>query len=362
MIHLNYFKFGLKEDRRFAVDGRYSQDKRKSKYFGNSSLMFPTDHPGILATIGPKSSTPSSVQKISQYTNYFRLNGSHSSIDWHTKVSKSIRKASSKTKILLDIPGIKPRTNNSLPISIKKNECINFYFGPKEVKNNIRQVELTKPLPNITSVLKSFSLSDGLYEFDFFDQKENSVCGRSRTKFQLLPRKGLNIPGSIYDNDLQLEFYLDFLSQVGKLDFDAIGLSFIQDSKTLKIIRNKFPDKLLVAKIENKSGVENVEQIVRFSDAIMIDRGDLLAEVGIENFYKSILKICIATKSYGLPLIMATENLTSMQQSMQPTKGEIMALQHSIELGSDLIMLSDETATSNYFLNTIGWLNRFLKL
>jgi len=95
---------------------------------------------------------------------------------------------------------------------------------------------------------------------------------------------------------------------------------------------------------------------------IMIDRGDLFAEVNITNFYKSVIDISSTTKSYGRPLIMATENLDSMRYRLQPSKSEIIALRHSIEIGSDLLMLSDETATSGLYMNTIRWLNNFLRM
>ena len=93
----------------------------------------------------------------------------------------------------------------------------------------------------------------------------------------------------------------------------------------------------------------------------MIDRGDLLAEVGEVNLYKAICEISIQAHHFKKPLIMATENLESMQKRLQPSKSEIIALEHSINLGSDIIMLSDETATSPLFMNTLEWLYNFLK-
>ena len=92
----------------------------------------------------------------------------------------------------------------------------------------------------------------------------------------------------------------------------------------------------------------------------MIDRGDLLAEIGANNLYKSICEISNQAIINNKPLIMATENLESMQKRLQPSKSEIIALEHSINLGTDIIMLSDETATSPFFMNTLEWLYDFL--
>ncbi len=362
MLHINYFKFGLKEESKKFDSDTPLQIKDSLANFSQFKDIMSQNHPGILVTLGPKSASRSSIQSIGNCTKFFRLNGSHNTLEWHAKVSKLIRKIFPEAIILLDIPGIKPRTNNEKIVNIAKNECLDFYHGPRRCENNIKSIELTKPLPKMTKGIQSFSLSDGLYEFELVKSSHNYVRGRSKNNFQLLPKKGLNVPGSIYDNDLQLKVYTDFLRKASNISFDAIGLSFIQNHKTIEHIRKNFPEKLLVSKIENKLGVENVSQIVKFSDLIMIDRGDLLAEVGIRNFYPSIVKIGIQTKSAGRPLIMATENLDSMQYRLQPSKSEIIALQHSIDLGSDFLMLSDETATSDLFMNTINLLSQFLKM
>ena len=362
MLHINYFKFGLKEEPTKLGSNLPLQIKGDLADFPLFKGIVSQNHPGILVTLGPKSATFPSIQKIGRHTKFFRLNGSHNTIDWHVKVSKLIKKALPEALILLDIPGIKPRTNNAEVIEITKNEPVIFYHGPKVPDNTIKSIELTKPLPEITEGIDSFSLSDGLYEFELLEAKQNYVRGRSKNDFRLLPRKGLNLPGSIYNDEIQLQVYQDFLNKARKVNFDAIGLSFIQNDATLEHIREKFPGKLLVAKIENKLGVENVKKIVDCSDVIMIDRGDLLAEVSIKNFYPSIVKIGMNTTSTKRPLIMATENLESMQYRLQPSKSEIIALQHSINLGSDFLMLSDETATSDLYMNTIDWLNQFLKM
>ena len=114
-------------------------------------------------------------------------------------------------------------------------------------------------------------------------------------------------------------------------------------------IKSIFKNKILVSKIENLYGLNNVKEITKNSDLIMIDRGDLLAEVGINKLYKSIHKVSENSVYFNKPLIMATENLESMQTRLQPSKSEIIALEHSINLGTNIIMLSDETATSNFF-------------
>ena len=106
-------------------------------------------------------------------------------------------------------------------------------------------------------------------------------------------------------------------------------------------------------------GLKNSLEIVNSSDAVMIDRGDLSAEIGEKNLFNAVLQISKKVKECGKPLIMATENLESMIKKIVPTKSEIMSIGLNTLLGADKIMLSDETATSSNWKNTINWVNQF---
>ena len=160
---------------------------------------------------------------------------------------------------------------------------------------------------------------------------------------------------------MQEKLYLKFIKKAENVLYDGIGLSFIQDGNIPLRIKSILKNKILVSKIENLYGLNNAREITKNSDLIMIDRGDLLAEVGSNKLYKSINKISENAVYFNKPLIMATENLESMQTRLQPSKSEIIALEHSIDLGTNIIMLSDETATSHLFLNTLDWLDNFLR-
>ncbi len=361
MLHINKFKFGLKEK-----NNRKELIKKISYDINYSPLNFPFDKKSkketkILATIGPKSCSSNSINRISKFTNLFRINGSHNSIEWHVKISKKIKEICPDSFILLDIPGLKPRTNNTNDIYIKKNQMVKFFYGRECDEQGILSVETTKPLPKINDKVKEFSVSDGLFKFQYVKNKNNYIQGISKTTFKLKTKKGLNIPYSFYDDDLQEKLYLEFINKAEKVQYDGIGLSFIQNGVILKKIRNILKNKILVSKIENLYGLNKAAEISKNSDLIMIDRGDLLAEVGTGNLYKSICEISKQAHCFKKPLIMATENLESMQKRLQPSKSEIIALEHSINLGSHIIMLSDETATSPLFMNTLEWLYTFLQ-
>lgn len=315
----------------------------------------------ILPTIGPATENINSLKKIIKFSNLVRINGSHNSLSWHIKISNKIKLLNKENKILLDIPGIKPRTANIKNIKIKKNEQIIFYYYKKIVKKNYKSIKLTNKLPTINKHCKSFSISDGQYQFSLKSYEKNYILGKSKDSFTLEPKKGLNIPFAEYDDRMQKKIYLNFLKKFKKVKFDAIGLSFIQNARILIRIKKEYPRLVIVAKIENYKGLKNIAEICKVCDVIMIDRGDLSAEIGEENLFSAIIEISKITKSNGKSLIMATENIESMILRKSPSKSEIVSLGLSLGLKTDKIMLSDETATAKNWFKIINWLNKYIK-
>ena len=315
----------------------------------------------ILVTIGPESANRKSIISFSKYTKLFRLNGSHSDLKWHETAISLIRKNCKDSFILMDIPGVKPRTNNPETIKINLNESIFFGKDTKENNFNGQKIELTKNLPFFKKEnMKTFSLNDGQHLFDFQKGNKNYILGKSRSSFNLLPKKGINIPGSKYNEKLQLQIYKKFIYSVKDLDIDGFGLSFVQTTQLVKEVRKIAPSMILVSKIENSEGLRNNKSIIYESDAVMIDRGDLAAEIGYDNLFNAVEAISRNTKSFGKSLIMATENLESMIQRNVPSKSEVMSISHSVSIGADCIMLSEETAISSMGLNTVKWLKNYL--
>ena len=312
----------------------------------------------MLVTIGPSCEKIEDLKFLAAKTNLFRLNGSHNKLDWHAETIKRIRSLKPDAFILLDIPGIKPRTANTETLDIQRGEIVSF--GISKVTGATKHIELTKNLPLSSDGVDTFSVNDGQYVFDVVSNEGHSISGRSRETFSLIQKKGLNIPESIYEEDLQKDIYLDFIKKVSHMDINAVGLSFVQTGKLVSEIRLAAPDLILISKIENLEGYKNKSSIIGESDAVMIDRGDLAAEIGIINLFNAVEEISLETKNYGKPLIMATENLETMTVRLEPSKSEVMSLGHSAVLGADCIMLSEETATSDNFRNTVKWLHNFV--
>ena len=151
---------------------------------------------------------------------------------------------------------------------------------------------------------------------------------------------------SIYDDQLQEKKVLKVFKKISLLDYDCIGLSFIQNSKIILKLKKLYPKKLFISKIENYLGYKNRISIIRESDAIMVDRGDLSAEVGISKLSEYTDRIIQDAKKIGKPVIIATENLNSLIYETSPSKSDVVNLDYYILKNVDFLMLSDETATS----------------
>ena len=314
----------------------------------------------ILPTIGPATESIKNLKFIFKYCSMVRLNSSHNNLLWHKKIIKKIKRVNPLVDILVDIPGVKPRTNNTQDIFVNKNELITFSFSKNNASNKF--VNLTRELPKkILPLKKYFSLDDGKILFKIIKFNKKIIVGRALNNCIIKPKKGLNIPGSVYNNLAQKKIYLEYLKNFKNSKLNAVGLSFVQNKDLILFLKRKFPELLLVSKIENSEGLKNSDGICKYSDAIMIDRGDLSAEIGDPNLYEAILSISKKAKKYGKPLIMATENLETMSKNNNPSKNDIISLGFSTQVNSDMIMLSEETAISKKWKEIITWLNKFLK-
>tara|TARA_B100000886_G_scaffold335715_1_gene293239 strand:+ start:259 stop:1590 length:1332 start_codon:yes stop_codon:yes gene_type:complete len=311
----------------------------------------------IIPTIGPSCCDKKNLEFLIKNSRILRFNGSHNTLEWHKKHMILAKKINKHIVILFDIPGIKMRTLNKSNIEIEEGKRYFFYdFNKKKINGIPVSNYFLKKNEKFTKI----SLSDGKYLFNNIKIANGYFSGVSQESFILESKKGVNIPNYKYDDLIQTRLYEDFIKKIKYLPFDAIGLSYIQSIETLQTLKKKLKNKIIVSKIENSQGLKNTEEICQNSNGIMIDRGDLVAEIGQSNLFKSINKITNIAKKNGNFLIMATENLESLIISNQPTKSEIVSLSHSLFIGMDSIMLSNETAINKNWKRTFNWLKKFI--
>ena len=169
-------------------------------------------------------------------------------------------------------------------------------------------------------------------------------------KGKLRSKKGINVPDILFKQELLTNKdrkFLDFSKSIG---VDFVGISFVESKKHVEKIRKYLNSESpkIIAKIENKEGLKNKDQIISSSDAIMIDRGDLSVETELDSIALSQKEIINVANLYSKPVIVATEMLHSMIENPFPTKAEVTDISNSVLDGCSATMLSGETAIGKF--------------
>jgi len=289
--------------------------------------------------------------------NVARLNFSHGSHEDHLQVIRHIRELSEELKapvtILQDLQGPKIRVGRfeSGSIEIKAGEAVTITTEPLLGRTGLIPTDFVA-LPEAVRPGMKILLDDGLLELKVDSVQGKEIKATVEYGGTLKDRKGMNVPGAslpidcLTEKDLKdLEFGLDN-------GVDYIALSFVRQADDIRrlreLIKAKAPQTCIVAKIEMLEAVENLEEIVRLSDAVMVARGDLAVEVGqthLPGVQKQIVSIC---NKIGRPVITATQMLDSMVENPRPTRAEITDIANAVLDGSDALMLSAETASGKY--------------
>ncbi|MCK4781688.1 pyruvate kinase [Candidatus Parcubacteria bacterium] len=305
----------------------------------------------IITTIGPRTANEKDIKRlVDSGISMFRLNASHNTLKWHQKVIELIRKNAFNIPILLDIPGKKVRVSQiKVPKKLKIGEPFIFTASPNIDEENRISVDydfLHKDVKPNDIILAD----DGTLKFYVLKIVDNNIHTRIEAEGILCSRKGINVPYRKLNNSLinyNDKVLLNF-SRENKVDY--IGVSFAESGEYIQKIRKylKSLDIGIIAKIENIFGLNNLENIIRESDGIMIDRGDLGAETKIEHLSILQKRIIKKTNQFGKPVIVATEMMDSMIEKSTPTKAEVSDISNAILDGTSCIMLSGETAIGRF--------------
>lgn len=318
----------------------------------------------IICTIGPATSSEAVLRNlIMEGMDCARLNFSHGDPQEHFKVIKSIRaidkQAGKHTAILQDLPGPKFRVGNipSGSVQLKKGSTVTLTSRMIEGGIPIRD----KQLPKFARVGSSIFLSDGSIRLKILDTTTTDIVCKCEIGGSLLSGKGINIPElkegfeTFTRNDRK---YLAFGLEHG---VDIVAVSFVRKAKDIRSVRSFMKRQgvvlPIVAKIEKKEAVSNIEEIARESDGVMVARGDLGVEnplVLVPELQKDIIEKCL---NYSTPVITATQMLESMVRNPNPTRAEVTDVANAIFDGTDAVMLSEETAVGSYPIECVRTLN-----
>ncbi len=309
----------------------------------------------IVATIGPATETEETLEAlINAGMNVARFNTKHGTPDWHLErihrvkaVAKRLGKA---VGVLLDLQGpeIRINTKDGAAFEVKEGELIKFTSEkPDEKEMNIPD--------NVVAALQvgdTVSIDDGVCEFTIVEKDATSLTVKVMGDYIIKHRKTMNTPGVVIDMPSLIENDLVQLDNMTDDDIDFVGLSFVRDTKDIAILRDELQKRNLhtdvIAKIENQAALDNLDEIIEASDAVMVARGDLAVEVPFERlayYQKMIIEKC---RTAGKPVITATQMLESMTFNPRPTRAEVSDVANAIYDGTDAVMLSGETTLGKY--------------
>ncbi|MFP4568329.1 MAG: pyruvate kinase [Candidatus Woesearchaeota archaeon] len=312
----------------------------------------------IVATISDMQCDTDFLKKLYDAgMNVVRLNTAHQDIDGTTKTINNIREVSNKLAILLDTKGPEIRTTNiDTPINVEENETIQITGNLDFKKNKTIYVNYTnfhKEIPLGAKIL----INDGEILFEVIKINEESIDCQVKNNGKVKNKKTINVPSvhlklpTITQKDKE---FIDF-AIANNLDF--IAHSFVRNRNDVLAVRqilDKQKSKIkIIAKIENREGYENIDEIIEVADGIMVARGDLGVEVlasEVPLMQKSMIATCL---KHSKPVIVATQMLESMINNPRATRAEISDVANAILDGADAVMLSGETAYGKYPLDAV---------
>ena len=327
----------------------------------NSNQYQPIRKTKIICTLGP--ATENIIEQLIQNgMDTARVNQSHETHEIHARRIQELKQAREKlgkpVALLMDTKGPEIRTGLvEKPVQLRPDQS--FDLVCKDLIGDEHQVSVSYPgLCLRVSASDIIIIDDGNIRLQVEQVSGDVIHCRVLTGGVLSNRKSVNVP----DCDLGLPFLsekdLDDIQFAVKHDFDFIALSFVSYSYDIEQVReilNRFDCSSIriIAKIENKKSVEQIDSIIEASDGIMIARGDLGVELPLEQvpiIQKRLIKACYLR---GKPVITATQMLESMIDNPLPTRAEVSDVANAVYDSTSAVMLSGETAAGQYPVDTV---------
>lgn len=302
----------------------------------------------IFATIGPATWDDVILKKmINHGMTVARINASFADLAELERVSKQIRRLSSRVAVMLGTQGHKIRINKlEKPLKIKEGD--NLSIGAKSGNGDI-WVDYENFLDDVKPGERVL-LDDGTMELVIKEVLKTVAKCEVRVGGELRPLKTVNMPSTHFSFPPLTPKDKDDIEFAVENDFDIISASFIRNVNDVAAIKKyTFGTGIkLIAKIENFEGIENFDSILREVDGIMVARGDLGVEMDAEQVPILQKEMVIKCREAGKPVIVATQMMESMRENPKPTRAEVSDVANAVFDGADAVMLSAETSTGKY--------------
>lgn len=325
-------------------------------------------HTKILATIGPASSTKEVLEQlVDAGADAFRFNFSHGTHEEHAERYGQVREiAKAKQRhicIVADLQGPKLRVGQFAKEKVFLKEGAEFVLDMKDELGDENRVTL--PHPEIFQAIKAgdnLLLNDGNITLTVAECSKDYAKTIVKFGGWLSSHKGVNLPNiklpisALTEKDRKdLEFALS-------LGVDWISLSFVQTAQDVKMAKDLIKNRaFIVSKLEKPSAIDELDEIVKLSDAVMVARGDLGVECPIQSVPLIQKKIIATCRKYAKPVIVATQMLESMINAPTPTRAEVSDVATAVMDGVDTVMLSAETAVGSYPKETVAMMHKIIE-
>ncbi len=325
----------------------------------------------IICTIGPASENKEVIMQLAaQGMNVARLNFSHGEHSEHKKRIDTVRQVAAETNrtlaLMLDTKGPEIRTGRLQDQKAILMAGQKFILTTRAVPGDEQEVQVSYPqLPLEVKPGTSILLSDGLINLTVLETTSTDIICQVVNGGVLGEKKGVNVPG--------VRINMPFLNakDIADINFgidqevDYIAASFVRNAQDVleirRILEARDASIDIIAKIESQGGVDNLDEIIKVADGIMVARGDLGVEIPAEEVPLVQKKIIAKCSRAGKVVIIATQMLDSMINNPRPTRAEVSDVANAIFDGADAIMLSGESAAGKYPVETVATMARIAK-
>lgn len=330
-------------------------------------------HTKIIATLGPATESEEQLTAlIDAGVDIFRLNMAHGSRQWVAEIVQRIRQISARVgrhvAVMMDVKGPEIRTGElDQPVELGIGDQLRFHTGPVPEQNGgVTNISVNYPsFPEDVAVGATVLVDSGLLRLQVMEKDAVSVRCLVMTPGKLGSRRHINLPGTSVKLPALTEKDEADLRAGVEAGIDFVALSFVRRADDVRELR-RFLKRLnsparIIAKIEEQDGVRNMDEIIRAADAIMVARGDLGVETDYHRLPLVQTQLVRACQAEGKPVIIATHLLESMIHSPMPTRAEISDVSTAVRENADAVMLSGETTTGAYPLESVEVLKNIVQ-
>jgi len=310
----------------------------------------------IIATVGPSLLNETPITKLYHEKNIYRINGAHGSISDIEQYILKIRSQVSNAKILMDLPGNKVRTCgfDQGYINLEEGETFSLSFEQMNYINFYKHLKIGDIVWANDSIFK--------FKVIKIDKINSLITFYSYSSGKLQNNKGMHVRG-IHEN---IPFLFDkdkaLIVLANKYKVSYVGLSFVRTRQDIIEAKRVIDSEItIISKVETKAAVDNLESILMEVDYILIDRGDLSTEIGLNRVPSYQKYIIDKSIFYGKKVFLATQFLKSMEYNPIPTIPEVIDLYNTLKSGIFGIQLSEETAVGKYPVNCLKVINDLIE-